>query len=285
MRAYVLRWTLITATIAAILSYRVAAADFDTGWAAFQQGRFTIAIAEWTPLAETGHPLAQYNLGVIYDSGLGVGRDVPAALHWWTAAAESGLAEAQHNLGLLYTELNEDGLDADGGVLARQWLQRAADGGFVRSQYFLGKMYADGVGTDPDPVRGYVLIRQASEAGLMQAQYNLGKMYRDGQGVAADAEEANRWWRLAAEQGYAKAQDHLAESYARGRGIAQDDVAALAWSMVAAWQGHPDSIARESALRGRLEPHAVALARELAEVFGRSRPEPRRDGDDGSFQE
>lgn len=277
MRAWAARWLRAAVTAGVVLSSPAAAADFDTGWAAFQQGMFAAAIAEWTPLAESGHPLAQYNLGVIYDSGLGVGRDLPAALRWWTAVAEAGLAEAQHNLALLYLELWEDGLVADGDVVARHWLQQAADGGFVRSQYMLGKMYADGVGTAPDPNRGFALIRQAGEAGLMQAQYNLGKMYRDGQGVAADAAEANRWWRQAAEQGYAKAQDHLAESYARGRGIARDEVAALAWSMVAARQGHPDSILRESQLTARLEPHAVALAREMSEAFGHSRIEPGRD--------
>ncbi len=259
------------AAVASLLSHAVAASDFDAGWTAFQQGRFTAAIAEWVPLATDGHPLAQYNLGVIYDSGLGVGRDVPAALRWWTAAAESGLVEARHNLGLLHAELGEDDLTADGFALARYWLQQAADGGFVRSQYTLGKMYADGVGVEPDAARGFALIRRAGEAGLMQAQY---KMYRDGHGVPADAVEANRWWRLAAEQGYAKAQDHLAESYARGRGIGRDEVAALAWSIIAAQQGHPDAIAREIALIEQLEPYAVALARELAEALGRARPEP-----------
>ena len=256
----------MAAVVACVLSGPAAAADFDHGWTAFQRGEFTAAIAEWTPLAEAGHPLAQYNLGVIYDSGLGVGRDVPAALRWWTAAAEKGLAEARHNLALLHAERADDGIDADGYVLARQWLQQAADGGFVPSQYTLGKMYADGVGVEVDAGRGFALILRAGEAGLVQAQYNLGKMYRDGEGVAADPAEGNRWWRLAAERGYAKAQDHLAESYARGRGIAQDDVVALAWSMVAARSGHPDSITRESDLSRKLEPGQVAAARQLAEV-------------------
>lgn len=262
-----------------------AAADFDSGWLAFQKGEFAAAIAEWKPLADGGHPLALYNLGVIYDSGLGVGRDVEAARRYWTLAAESGLAEAQYNLALLLVELADDGVEVEGYDLARQWLQRSADGGFVRSQYTLGKMYAEGIGVEPDAARGLALILRAGEAGLVQAQYNLGKMYRDGDGVAADEAEANRWWRLAADRGYAKAQDHLAESYARGRGVAQDEVAALAWSMVAARQGHPDSLARESELSQSLAPGQVAAARELAETLGRPAAGPRERGEVGSGQE
>ncbi len=42
-----------------------ARADFDAGWQAYQRGDFAAAMAEWQPLAEQGHALAQYNMGVI----------------------------------------------------------------------------------------------------------------------------------------------------------------------------------------------------------------------------
>jgi len=46
-----------------------AAADFQTGWQAYQQGDFAVALREWQPLADGGDPRALYNVGVLYDQG------------------------------------------------------------------------------------------------------------------------------------------------------------------------------------------------------------------------
>ena len=55
--------------------------------------------------------MAQFNLGVIYYSGEGVARDVPAAVDLFRGAAEQGVAGAQFNLALMY--LNADGVPRD----------------------------------------------------------------------------------------------------------------------------------------------------------------------------
>ncbi len=47
-------------------------ADFQKGVAAAERGDFATALREWTPLAEQGDTIAQYNLGVIYEKGKGV---------------------------------------------------------------------------------------------------------------------------------------------------------------------------------------------------------------------
>jgi hypothetical protein len=47
-------------------------ADYQKGVAAAQSGDFATALREWKPLAEQGHARAQYNLGVMYESGQGV---------------------------------------------------------------------------------------------------------------------------------------------------------------------------------------------------------------------
>ncbi|MEE9547346.1 MAG: hypothetical protein V3V65_07600, partial [Hyphomicrobium sp.] len=73
-----------------------ARADFDAGWKAYQRGDFAVAMAEWRPLAEQGHALAQYNMGVIYDEGRGVESSRAKAIEWWTKAADQGMATAQH---------------------------------------------------------------------------------------------------------------------------------------------------------------------------------------------
>jgi TPR repeat protein len=51
--------------------------------------------------AEKGNSTAQYNLGLIYHDGRGVGENFREAAKWFKAAAENGLADAQYNLGLM----------------------------------------------------------------------------------------------------------------------------------------------------------------------------------------
>ena len=44
--------------------------------------------------AEQGNAKAQYNLGVMYDKGLGVRQDDAQAVQWYRRAKEQGAAEA-----------------------------------------------------------------------------------------------------------------------------------------------------------------------------------------------
>ena len=53
-------------------------------------------------LAKRGDALAQLNVGVAYDTGHGVEKDLEQALSWYRKAAEQGYAKAQYNLGLNY---------------------------------------------------------------------------------------------------------------------------------------------------------------------------------------
>ena len=56
------------------LSSPVAAQDYQKGLAAAQAGDFATALQEWTPLAEAGYDVAQYNLGLVYEYGSGIVR-------------------------------------------------------------------------------------------------------------------------------------------------------------------------------------------------------------------
>jgi uncharacterized protein len=78
------------------------AADFETGLAAYEKGDFTTAAKEWQPLAEDGHPAAQFNLALLYHDGRGVPQDFRTAFRWFERAANQGYSRAQLNLGALY---------------------------------------------------------------------------------------------------------------------------------------------------------------------------------------
>jgi TPR repeat protein len=46
--------------------------------------------------------VAQHNLGLMYDQGIGLAQDASLAVEWFQKAAEQEFAEAQHCLGAAY---------------------------------------------------------------------------------------------------------------------------------------------------------------------------------------
>jgi len=126
-------------------------------------------IAEYTAAAEQGNAAAQYNLGNIYERGLGVPEDDATAVKWYRKAAEQGDADAQYNLGVMYDK---------------------------------------GLGVPQDYATALKWYTTAAEQGKAQAQSNLGVMYYNGEGVPEDKVMAYIWWNLAAAQGNEKAKEN-----------------------------------------------------------------------------
>ena len=60
------------------------------------------ALRWYRKAAEQGYSVAQFNLGVMYENGLGLPQDYIEALKWYRKAADQGIADAQNNLGLMY---------------------------------------------------------------------------------------------------------------------------------------------------------------------------------------
>ena len=78
-------------------------ADND-GFIAYYQGDYVTALREYRPLAEQGDTEAQYYLGQIYESGLGIPQDYKEAAKWFTLAAEQGDLGSQYFLGLMHSK-------------------------------------------------------------------------------------------------------------------------------------------------------------------------------------
>ena len=76
--------------------------------------------------ARQGNAAAQFNLGLMYDSGRGVRQDYTKAVQWYRKAAEQGQAEAQYNLGVMYEE--GQGVSTNRKV-AKEWFGKACDNG------------------------------------------------------------------------------------------------------------------------------------------------------------
>jgi len=64
-----------------------AMAAYNEGVAAYNEGDYQKAIQKFKPLAEQGHAIAQYSLGLMYDDGQGVPQDYVQAHKWYNLSA------------------------------------------------------------------------------------------------------------------------------------------------------------------------------------------------------
>ena len=107
------------------------------GYQSYLKGDYTAAYDEWLPLAKLGDVEAQFNLGVMYDEGTGVDKDLATAAGWYHKAAEQGFLDAQTNLGLMY--YHGQGVLRDHAVAAK-WFRKAADQGDAEAAEYLQKI-------------------------------------------------------------------------------------------------------------------------------------------------
>jgi hypothetical protein len=159
-------------------------------------GDYAKALPPLQKAADAGDAVAMYDLGRLYEKGLGVAQDYAQARKWFQKAVEAGNYHAMDNLGWLYQ--HGWGVTQDY-AQARQWYQRAAEAGNATAMANLGMLYRDGLGVAQDYGQARQWYQKAAEAGNATAMANLGMLYRDGLGVAQDYAQARQWFQKAAE--------------------------------------------------------------------------------------
>lgn len=300
--------TICAALLLGVLTAQPARANFEDGVRAYLAEDYAAALELWRPLAEEGHAPAQFGMGLSYENGRGVERDLTEAAVWYRKAAEQELADAQFNLGNLY--LNATGVPRDP-IEAVRWFRRAAEQDMPHAQVNLGYSYETGSGVTQDAVKAVAWYRRAAEQNFPQAQYYLGAAYERGSGVETDLAVAAAWYQRAAEQGVVLAAKRLDALKANGIEPAViDDAGAMDQDQ----SGEPDTpemadtvpsaepaaeaeekvtnlIEREAPPETAAEPAAPETAAEpVAEtVASESAPETARAGErvstlDGSFR-
>lgn len=97
----------------------------------------SVAVVELKALAAKGCHLAEFRLGTIYLYGLSdIKANKAEAFDWMKKAAEGNVAGAQHNLGVMY----QDGFGVKKDLqMAWPWYQKAARQGRIDSQNILKK--------------------------------------------------------------------------------------------------------------------------------------------------
>jgi TPR repeat protein len=228
------RVSVLGAVVLIALNSMAHAGDRQDAAAAYKRGDYVSALHSLAPAAERGDPIAQCQLGFMYQNGLGTAQDYKLAALWYSKAAEQSLDKAQYSLALLY--LNGVGVARDYEA-AIHWLNLAAAQGHAEAQYNLGVLYTSGTGVPKDYHAALDWFSKSAAHGNAHAQYGMGFLYAHGYGVAKDDQAAFRWFLKAADGGEPKAQRNLASMYRTGRGVARDDCAAASWYAKAARQG------------------------------------------------
>lgn len=173
-------------------------------------------ISIWREAAERGDAAAQFDLGISYRFGEGIGKDESLAAYWLLKSARQGYVEAQHCLAIM---LNEGAGIEKNEREAVDWWLKAAEQNHVQSQYELGVQFHNGTGVDRDMDKACYWYLKAAENGSSYAQVAIGECCLWGEGREQNYDEATRWFQLAADQGYEWGMLRLGEMYEKGRGV------------------------------------------------------------------
>ncbi len=103
-----------------------------------RQGLAKKASRRYREAALQGDATGQYNLGFLYEKGLGVPQDYVEATKWYRLGANQGWPTAQAGLGRMY--LNGHGVARDY-ARALKWFRKAAEQGNADGQFWLGELY------------------------------------------------------------------------------------------------------------------------------------------------
>ena len=93
---------LTTLFVAAALSACGAGDSSDAGMLALRAGRYGDAVSIWKKASRGGDSVSQFNLGRLYESGIGIKQNYEAAAIYYLSAAKKSHPYAQGSVAVLY---------------------------------------------------------------------------------------------------------------------------------------------------------------------------------------
>lgn len=130
-------------------------------------------------------------------------KDYRRALPDIEEAARRGSPKAQNVLGMMYED--GQGVPRDLGK-ARAFYEKSAAQAYRAAQFALGSLYEYGTGVPKDSAMAAALIQLAADQRLGVAEAELGMLYELGEGVPRDRKKAIYWLSMSGSQGDGRAQ-------------------------------------------------------------------------------
>lgn len=212
-------------------------------------------IAALEDAAAAGDPMAQWQLGLMYESGEGVAQDKAKAFGYFAEIAD------QH------ADAAPKGIESD--IVAHSFVKMG--------DYYKQGLPEAGIPKDED-YANRLILHAASYFGDADAQYRVGELYLDDKELGDNPIQSARWLALAARKGHAPAQAKLGDILFNGDGgLAANPVEGLMWLTVAsrraqgtADQGWIDDLlnADMSIAPPDQRKQAVEMADSLGKMFG-----------------
>ncbi|MCD7061065.1 tetratricopeptide repeat protein [Pelagibacterium xiamenense] len=200
--------------------------------------------------AAAGQPIALWQLGLMYESGVGVEKDPAKAFRYFSQIANENADAPPRSL------------DAD--IVAQSFVKMG--------EYYLNGVPDAGVAVDERHAQNLIL-HAASYFGDADAQYRAGLLYLDPDQLGVNPLQGARWLSLAARKGHPGAQARLGDLLVRGEGIESQPVEGLMWLILAqrnaAGTGEESWITElaETAKAGTSEQN-VSAAQSAADMLG-----------------
>lgn len=205
--------------------------NYFDAFSAYLKGDYLSAYKIWVSLANHGDVDAQFNLGTLYDNGLGVKRDVKTAAHWYGLAASSNVVEAQLVFASILTNGEIGSPDVKSAI---ENISSAANRGFPLAQFKLAVAYDLGLGVTQNYATAAAWYEKAAMSGIVEAKYNLGALYEEGLGVPRDYDLALVHYQEAARGGSNFAENNIGNLYKNGFGVERNYMLAIEWYKKAA---------------------------------------------------
>ena len=232
-------------------------------------------IANWyRPIAEEGHPVAQFALAMIYEDGRGVEQSSAEAVRWLRHAGDQGHMVAQNELALML----EYGLGVDRDPKeSAKWLRLAAGQGSLRANMTLALKYLHGTGVEEDPEEAERLLLLCSNKGIIDAMATLASLYALGKKLREDHKQAVKWFRRVFDKADA---DRL---YRFGHNLVTigevnegDRFLAYTWCRLAASKGHDVAWDACASLERQISAERLHASRMIARKCIRPRRRTKR---------
>jgi len=146
------------------------------------------AIYWYNKATENENDLAQYNLGQCYRFRI---NNESKTFEYHKKSAKRGYDMSQNVLGILYE--NGEGIEKDLGK-AIYWYNRAAENENEFAQYNLGRCHNLGIGIEKNETKAFEYFKRSAEKEYVNAQFQLGECYLLGKGIKKDeTSDASRW--------------------------------------------------------------------------------------------
>lgn len=221
-------------------------------YAEFKMAHYEVAREMWLHITGKGSGEAAFNLGILYEQGMGVEQDIIKARDYYLQAAEKGSRAGAYQVGLMHMN-HPDLVDAD---VATHWLTIAALDGDTDAANLL-KSINLGADASSDPIlkvrqliakgevdQALTLLTTMTEATPpnVEAITRLAWLYETGLGVEQDIDHAGELFKRAAEMGNAEAQYALSVMYETGVGQPKDTAQSLYWLRQSAEQHYQPAV-------------------------------------------